>query len=124
MVKNLPAIRETAQVRSLGWEDPMEKGTATHSSILAWRIPMDRAWQSTVRGVAKSRTRLSDFHFQFPILYGQAPQDGIVVSLSVHPLLGQSLLHLHPTHRTDRLPTYLPQLQLVIVLTFRLNIST
>ena len=37
MVKNLPAMRET-WVRSLGWEDPLEKGTATHSSILAWRI--------------------------------------------------------------------------------------
>ena len=44
-----------------GWEDPLEKGMATHSSILAWRIPMDReAWQATVHGVAKSRTRLSD----------------------------------------------------------------
>ena len=38
MVKNLPAMQET-WVRSLGWEDPLEKGMATHSSILAWRIP-------------------------------------------------------------------------------------
>ena len=38
MVKNLPAMQET-RVRSLGWEDPLEKGMATHSSILAWRIP-------------------------------------------------------------------------------------
>ena len=38
MVKNLTAMRET-RVRSLGWEDPLEKGMATHSSILAWRIP-------------------------------------------------------------------------------------
>ena len=38
MVKNLPAMRET-WVPSLGGEDPLEKGTATHSSILAWRIP-------------------------------------------------------------------------------------
>ena len=38
MVENLPAMRET-EVRSLGWEDPLEKGMATHSSILAWRIP-------------------------------------------------------------------------------------
>ena len=38
MVKNLPAIQET-WVQPLGWEDPLEKGTATHSSILAWRIP-------------------------------------------------------------------------------------
>ena len=38
LVKNLPAMRET-WVRSLGWEDPLEQGKATHSSILAWRIP-------------------------------------------------------------------------------------
>ena len=38
LVKNPPAVRET-RVRSLGWEDPLEKGKATHSSILAWRIP-------------------------------------------------------------------------------------
>ena len=38
LVKNLPAMRET-WVRFLGWEDPLEKGKATHSSILAWRIP-------------------------------------------------------------------------------------
>ena len=38
MVKNLPAMRET-HVRFLSWEDPLEKGMATHSSILAWRIP-------------------------------------------------------------------------------------
>ena len=38
LVQNLPAIRET-WVQSLGWEDPLEKGKATHSSILAWRIP-------------------------------------------------------------------------------------
>ena len=41
MVKNLPAIQET-WVWSLGGEDPLEEGMATHSSILAWRIPMDR----------------------------------------------------------------------------------
>ena len=38
LIKNLPAMRET-WVQSLGWEDPLEKGKATHSSILAWRIP-------------------------------------------------------------------------------------
>jgi len=38
LVKNLPAMLET-WVRSLGWEDPLEKGKVTHSSILAWRIP-------------------------------------------------------------------------------------
>ena len=55
-VKNPPAIWET-WVRSLGGEDPLEEGMATHSSILAWRIPMDRAaWQATVHGVSKSQT--------------------------------------------------------------------
>ena len=38
LVKNLPAMQQT-QVQSLGWEDPLEKGMATHSSVLAWRIP-------------------------------------------------------------------------------------
>ena len=43
-VKRLPAMQE-AWVRSLGWEDPLEEGMATHSSIFAWRVPMDRgAW--------------------------------------------------------------------------------
>ena len=55
-VKNLPAMWETC-VQSLGWEDPLEEGMATHSSILAWRIPVDRgAWQAAAHGVAKSRT--------------------------------------------------------------------
>ena len=59
-VKNPPAMRET-WVQSLGWEDPLEEGMATHSSILAWRIPMDReAWQAAVHGVAKGWTQLSD----------------------------------------------------------------
>ena len=53
-VKNLPAMQEI-WVWSLGWEEPMEKGRATHSIILAWRISMDReAWQATVHGVTKS----------------------------------------------------------------------
>ena len=60
MVKNLPAIQKT-WVQSLNWEDPLEEGMATHSSILAWRIPMDReAWQATVHGVTKSQTRLGN----------------------------------------------------------------
>ena len=49
---NLPALQ--------GWEDPLEEGMATHSSILVWRIPKNReAWWATVRGVAESQTRLS-----------------------------------------------------------------
>ena len=56
MVKNPPAMRET-WIQSLGWEDPLEEGMATHSSVLAWKIPMDKgAWWATVHGVAKSRT--------------------------------------------------------------------
>ena len=54
-------MQETKEtwVQSLGWEDPLEEGMATHSSILAWRIPMDRgAWRATVYGVTKSQTRL------------------------------------------------------------------
>ena len=44
-------------VQSLVWEDPLEEGMATHSSILAWRIPMDRgAWRAAAYGVAESDT--------------------------------------------------------------------
>ena len=48
LVKNLPAMQDI-WIQSLGWEDPLKKGKATHSNILAW--------------VSKSRTQLSDFHF-------------------------------------------------------------
>ena len=59
MVKNLAAMQEPQErkILSLGWKDPLEKGMATHSNILAWRIPMDReVWQATIHRVAKSRT--------------------------------------------------------------------
>ena len=60
LVKNLPGMQET-WVQSLGWEDLLEEGMATHTSILAWRILMDRgAWRATVYGVAKSWAGLSD----------------------------------------------------------------
>ena len=59
-IKHVPAMRET-QVQSLGWEDPLEKETATHSSILAWRIP----WREEPVGLqstgSQSRIRLSEF---------------------------------------------------------------
>ena len=69
MVKNLPVMRETG-TQSLDWEDPLEKAMATHSSILAWRMPWTEEpvggagrcveVQSTVHGwVAKSQTQLS-----------------------------------------------------------------
>ena len=52
-----PAFSAGDLGRSLGWEDALEKGMATHSSILAWRIPMDRgAWWAKVHGIAKSWT--------------------------------------------------------------------
>ena len=54
--KEPPAMRET-WVQSLGWEAPWEEGIATHSSILAWRICLDRgAWWAIFHGVAKNRT--------------------------------------------------------------------
>ena len=56
LVKNLPAMWET-WVRSLDWEDTLEKGKATHSSIL------ENSMDCIVHGVTKSQTRLSDFHF-------------------------------------------------------------
>ena len=56
MVKNLPAMWKT-WVRFLGWEDPLEEGMATHSSILAWTLPMDRgAWQGMVHGCKELNT--------------------------------------------------------------------
>ena len=58
MVKNWPAMRKT-WVQSLGWEDPLEENMATHSSIPAWRIPMDRgAWQATVHVINKPSARV------------------------------------------------------------------
>ena len=58
MVKRLSAMLET-RVRSLGWEDALEKEMATHSSILAWRIPWtEEPWWAAVRGIAQSQTRL------------------------------------------------------------------
>ena len=53
MLKNLPSMREI-WVQSLDWEDPLEEGMATHSSILAWRVSMDKgAWWATVHLVGK-----------------------------------------------------------------------
>ena len=68
-VKNPPAMQEPQeiQVRSLGQEDPLEKGMATHSSVLGWGNPFSLAWETSrgdwrpvVHGVAKSWTRLSN----------------------------------------------------------------
>ena len=59
MIKNLPAMQMT-QVQSLGQKDPLEKGMAAHSSVLAWRIPWtEEPWRAAVRGVAKGGAQLS-----------------------------------------------------------------
>ena len=66
-VKNLPAIWET-WIRSLGWEDPLEEGMATDSSILAWRIPMDRGawWVLSMGSQLDMAERLSTaYHHEF-----------------------------------------------------------
>ena len=55
-VKNPPAMRET-WVQSLGWEDPLEEAMATHSSLLAWRIPMDRGAWGALRSIGWQRVR-------------------------------------------------------------------
>ena len=64
-VRNLPAVQETQEmwVQSLVWEDPLEKGITTHSSILAWRIPWtEEPGRLQSMGVAKSQTRLCTRH--------------------------------------------------------------
>ena len=64
LVKNLPVVQET-WVQSLSWKDHLENGTATHFSILAWRIP----WTISPWGRKESCTWLSDFHFHFWIMH-------------------------------------------------------
>ena len=73
VVKNSPAVPEPQEmrVRSLGREDPLEEGMATHSSILAWRIPMDRgAWQATTHRVEKNQIRLKQLGTQVHYAFG------------------------------------------------------
>ena len=62
MVKSLPAMQET-QVPSLGWEDPLEKGMATHCSTLAWKTPRTEEPGGPQSMGSQSRTGLSDFTF-------------------------------------------------------------
>ena len=66
LVKNLPAMQET-WVRFLGWKDPLEKEKATHSSILAWRIPW--TWGCKESDTTE-QTQLSDLHFRFHSHFG------------------------------------------------------
>ena len=66
-VKNLPAMQETQEmwVWSPGWEDPLEEGMATHSSILAWRIPWTEE-PGGVHGVAKNQTQQKELSTHSP----------------------------------------------------------
>ena len=59
-VKNSSAMGET-WVQSLGWEDPLQEGLATHSSILAWNIPLDRGAWHMIHGIGKSWIGLSGY---------------------------------------------------------------
>ena len=94
--KNLPIMQETL-VRFLGREDPLEEIMATHSSILAWRIPMDRgASQATVYGVTKSRTRLSDSAAANPSRYFDTILEliRVVINLNItFPITETSLIN-------------------------------
>ena len=60
LVKNLPGMRET-WVQSLGWEDPLEKGKATHSSVLAWRIPWGRKVLDTIERLSLSLASFKNY---------------------------------------------------------------
>ena len=85
-VKNPPAMWET-WVWSLGWEGPLEEDMATHSSIFAWKIPMDRgAWGAIAHGVTKSRTRLSNsaLHSTSPHLWNPRHLPHQLSSLQIH----------------------------------------
>ena len=80
VVKNSPANAGDIRDRSwsLGWEDPLEEGMATHPNILAWRIPVDRgAWRATVHGVAQSWTWMNQLSTQ------AGPQRGMQIKESV-----------------------------------------
>ena len=105
-VKNLPTVRETG-VRSLGWEDPLEKEMATHSSILAWRIPWtEEPGKLQSRRVTKLNTteQLTLSLFSPHIPYTPAPLD-LASSISYHHL---SLLCLRVQPSLPGSPVYLP----------------
>ena len=92
VVKNLPAMQEI-QLQSLGQEDPLEKGMAIHSSILAWRI----SWTEQPGGLQsmglQSQTRLSNFHFTFlPIhFFSHWAQEQLFCPCFPSKLLGSSV---------------------------------
>ena len=77
-----------AQFRSLGWEDPLEEGMATRSSILSWRIPMDRgARRARVHGVSKSKTWLSTQHsFYSAVPFKEGWKRGMILKGNVQEM--------------------------------------
>ena len=85
-MKRLPAVQET-RVQSLGWEDPLEKKMATHSSTLAWKIPWtEEPGRLQSHGVAKSQTQLNDFTFTFTRQDFPGGSDGKVSVYNVRDL--------------------------------------
>ena len=87
LVKNPPAMSETS-VRSLGREDPLEKEMATHSSILAWRIPWTEelgGLQSTGRKESDTTERLHFTSLHFHLLYGPADVGNLISGSSTFP---------------------------------------
>ena len=95
-VKNPPAVWET-WVQSLGWEDPLEKGTATQLQYACLENPMDRgAWVATVHGVAKSQTRLSGFHLTSTAKRTSSQRQSHNIKLGTVCTLGFGLSPSHP----------------------------
>ena len=85
---------QEAWVQSLGWEDPLENERATYSSILAWRIP----W--TVYGIAKSQTRLSNFHFTSET---DCPPESVIAAMLLQQWIEKSWsLQLQPGEERDK----------------------
>ena len=87
LVRNLPAMQET-WVRSLGWDDPLEKGKATHSSILAWRIP----WTVESMGSQGGRQDWATFAFTFMWLQSDGGQRADFLLVYSHLLLQEAFL--------------------------------
>ena len=92
MVKNLPIMRET-RVQSLGGEDPLKKGMATHSNVLAWRIRGQRSlkgynpWDHNESDTAEQLTHMNKIHSEFPKA-NSAPQCSNSLEVSLERKFG------------------------------------